>query len=164
MRSLIWKKRYKVGCVEKIGKSHSIPDIFFFFFFFFTFLLTIHVINYWKLRTKEKWFLTEIFSFCWNMKPVKGKFDIRGKLSGALDKGANIRNLICPLCRSFGQRQDIKGISDITNGQSMCDELVNWLRRVLTMEDKYLKMREKVLRKCSPPSPFPSEIILVYDN
>ena len=85
-------------------------------------LTVIYAVKRVKLRTKRKRFLVKIFFLFLPKYETRGKFDIKRKLSNALDKGANIRNLICPLCRSFGQRQDIKWIFDIMNGRSMYDE------------------------------------------
>lgn len=98
--------------------------------------LLVHVINCeLKIVHKGKMISYEsgIFLFRWNMKPAGGKFDIRGKLSSsAPDKGANIRNLICPLCRNFGQGRDIKGISGITKRTKYARRVsVNWSWRVL---------------------------------
>jgi len=78
-------------------------------------MLIIYVIKL-KVAYKGKIISYGKFSFLLKYETSQREFDIRGKLPG-LDKGANIRNLICPLCYSFRQRQDIKGISDITNGR-----------------------------------------------
>jgi len=78
-------------------------------------MLTICVIKL-KVAYKGKIISYGKFFFLLKYETSQREFDIRGKLPG-LDKGANIRNLICPLCYSFRRRQDIKGISDITNGR-----------------------------------------------